>query len=46
MSLDIFLWKGEGHVEPNVASDETYTQIDINISGSNETTQNALASMI
>ena len=35
-----------GYPDPNVASDETYTQSKIDISGSNETLQNALASIV
>ena len=36
----------EGLPDPLVASDETYTQSKIDISGSNETMQNALASIV
>ena len=35
-----------GHPDPLVASDETYTHNKIDISGSNETMQNALASIV
>ena len=38
--------KVEFHLDPNDTSDETYTQNKIDISGSNETVQNALASMV
>ena len=38
--------KVEGHPDPLEASDETYTQSKIDISGSNETMQNALASIV
>ena len=38
--------KVEGLPGPIEASDETYTQSKIDISGSNETTQNALASIV
>ena len=41
-----FLGTFEGHLEPNVASDETYAQSKIDISGSDKTIQNALASMV
>ena len=36
----------EAHPGPLVASDETYTQSKFDISGSNETMQNALASIV
>ena len=36
----------EGHPAPLEASDETYTQSKFDISGSNETMQNALASIV
>ena len=36
----------EGHPRPLVASDETYTLSKFDISGSNETMQNALASIV
>jgi hypothetical protein len=36
----------EPHPEPLGASDETYTQSKFDISGSNETMQNALASIV
>ena len=36
----------EGLPDPLVASDETYTQSKFDISGSNETMQNALASIV
>ena len=38
--------KVEAHPEPLGASDETYTQSKFDISGSNETMQNALASIV
>ena len=38
--------KVAGHPEPFGASDETNTQSKIDISGSNETMQNALASIV
>ena len=38
--------KVEGLPDPLGASDETYTQSKIDISGSNETMQNALASIV
>ena len=38
--------KVEAHPGPLVASDETYTQSKFDISGSNETMQNALASIV
>ena len=44
-SLRTFLEVGD-LPEPLVASDETYTQSKFDISGSNETMQNALASIV
>ena len=38
--------KVEGHPEPFGALDKTNTQSEIDISGSNETMQNALASIV
>ena len=38
--------KVAGHPDPLGALDETHTQIKIDISGSNETMQNALASIV
>ena len=38
--------KVEAHLGPLGASDETYTQSKCDISGSNETMQNALASIV
>ena len=38
--------KVEGHPGPLEPSDETYTQSKFDISGSNETMQNALASIV
>ena len=38
--------KVEAHPDPLETSDETYTQSKFDISGSNETMQNALASIV
>ncbi len=38
--------EAEGHPDLNEAPDKTYTESEIDISGSNETTQNALASLV